>query len=320
MLADAFRDPNGYFQRARFRLSEWRSGYETERRLFEERHGYPLDLENPKSFSEKICWRKLFDRNPLLQRVVDKYAVRSYVTEMLGQERADEVLIPLLAAVTDPADIAFDKLPGNYILKANHGSGLNRLVRDDRPPDIPAIISQGREWLSQSYGTYKHEWAYESMRRRIVVEALIDDGKGLPVRECKFQMFGGKCALIQVLNDGSWYDGVTYMGAGLPTLTYFTPDWKPVDVSWYYYWIDVNFPSAPSQPRPKDLEAMIELAEALSKPFDYMRVDLYELPDGIRFGELTPYHLSGHSRITPREYDFELGSLWQLPGRRWGRT
>ena len=153
------------------------------------------------------------------------------------------------------------------------------------------------------------------MRRRIVVEALIDDGKGLPGRECKLHMFNGKCAMIQVLNDGSWFDGVNYFGDGLPTLTYFTQDWEWLDVSWYFYWIDVNFPSDRHQPAPHNLSQMIELAEHLSKPFDYMRVDLYELPDGIRFGELTPYHLSGQARITPREFDFELGSRWQLPGR-----
>jgi hypothetical protein len=315
VLAQSLRDPNGLYQRARFRFDEWRSGYATEKRIFEEHHGYPLDLDNPRSFSQKICWRKLFDRNPLLQRVVDKFAVRSYVAEVLGQERADQVLIPLLAQVTDPSDIPFDRLHGNYILKANHGSGMNRLVRDDQAPDIPGIMSQCREWLSQSYGTYKHEWAYEAMRRRVVIEALIDDGRGLPVRELKFQMFGGKCALIQVLNDASWYDGYKYLGSGLPTLTYFTPEWQPLDISWYYYWLDVNFPSDKSQKPPSNLDEMLRLAEQLSEPFDYIRVDLYEVDGGVRFGELTPYHLSGQAKITPREFDFELGERWELPTR-----
>jgi len=314
-LLSSYRDPNSLFQRTRYRLSEWANGYKTERRLFEERHGYPLDLENPQSFSEKLCWRKLFDRNPLLPRIVDKYAVRGFVSDTLGVPRANEILIPLLAEATDPAMLPFDSLPPNYILKANHGSGYNLLVREDKKPDVPELLRRCREWLAQSYGTYKQEWAYEAIRRRIVVEALLDDGNGRPVREIKLQVFGGKCELLQVLNDGSWYDGVNYFGTGLPTLTYFTPEWTWLDVNWKFYWTDIEFPSDRHQKAPQRLDEMIALAEVLAAPFDYMRVDLYELPDGIRFGEMTPYHLSGHAAITPRDFDFELGAKWRLPGR-----
>lgn len=312
-MLSSFRDPHSPFQRTKYRLSEWMSGYEAERRLFEERHGYPLDLENPRSFSEKICWRKLFDRNPLLPRIVDKYVVRGFVREILGEEEADKVLIPLLAVATDPSRIPFNKLPPNYIIKANHGSGDNLLVREDRAPDVPEIVRRCKLWLAQSHATYKQEWAYDKIRRRIVVEALVDDGNGRPVREIKLQMFHGKCVLIQVLNDGSWYDGVNYLGSGLPTLTYFTPDWKWLDISWKYYWTDIEYPNDPHQHPPHRLDEMIALAEKLAAPFDYIRVDLYELPNGIRFGELTPYHLSGHAAITPREFDFELGAKWRLP-------
>lgn len=313
-MLTSFRDSNSLFQRSKYRLSEWVSGYKTERRVFEERHGYPFNLENPQSFSEKLCWRKLFDRNPLLPRIVDKYAARGFVREVLGDELASQLLIPLLAEVTDPAKIPFDKLPRNYILKANHGSGYNLLVREDKAPDIPEVVRRCKEWLAQSYGTYRHEWAYETIRRRIVVEALLDNGDGRPVREIKFQVFHGKCELIQVLNDGSWYDGVTYFGAGMPSLTYFTPDWTWLDIHWKYYWLDVDFPAAPQQPPPPRLSEMIALAEKLAAPFDYMRVDLYDLPDGFKFGELTPYHLSGHAAIAPREFDFELGAKWRLQG------
>ena len=315
----SFRDPHSLFQRTKFRFTERASGYKTERRLFEERHGYPLNLEDPRSFSEKLCWRKLFDRNPLLPRIVDKYAVRGFVREVLGQDWADQVLIPLLAEATDPAKIPFDKLPPNYILKANHGSGDNLIVRADKAPDVPDVIRRCKLWLAQSHSTYKHEWAYDMIRRRIVVEALIDNGNGQPVREIKLQMFHGKCELVQVLNDGSWYDGVNYMGSGLPTLTYFTPDWTWLDICWKYYWTNIEFPNDRHQSPPQRLDEMIALAEKLAAPFDYIRVDLYEVPDGIRFGELTPYHLSGHAAITPRAFDFELGAKWRLP-RRAGRS
>jgi hypothetical protein len=103
----SFKDPNGLYPRVRFRFGEWLTGYANERREFQSRHGYPLNLAHPRSFSEKICWRKIYDRNALLPRVVDKYAVRKYVTETLGQRRAQDVLVPLLFETKEPAEIAF---------------------------------------------------------------------------------------------------------------------------------------------------------------------------------------------------------------------
>jgi hypothetical protein len=84
----SFSDPNGLAQRLRFRFEEWLTGYAHERHAFQSRQGYPLDLTNPRSFSEKICWRKIYDRNPLLPCVIDKYAVRKYVVDTLGERRA----------------------------------------------------------------------------------------------------------------------------------------------------------------------------------------------------------------------------------------
>ena len=95
-------DPNSLYQRLRFRFGEYLTGYANERREFQSRHGYPLDLAHPRSFSEKICWRKIYDRNPLLPRIVDKYAVRKYVTEALGESRAQRVLVPLLFETKEP--------------------------------------------------------------------------------------------------------------------------------------------------------------------------------------------------------------------------
>ncbi len=46
-------------------------------------HGYKLNLRNPKSFSEKIFWKKLYYRDPLIKITTDKYLVRSYIKKNL---------------------------------------------------------------------------------------------------------------------------------------------------------------------------------------------------------------------------------------------
>ena len=112
-----------------FRMSEWMSGYKMERHYFSKTHGYPLDLKNPRSFNEKLCWRKIYDRNPLFPIIVDKIAVRKYVVERVGTERAVELLIPLFFETQNPATIPFQLLPDEYVVKANHGSGMNLIIR-----------------------------------------------------------------------------------------------------------------------------------------------------------------------------------------------
>jgi TupA-like ATPgrasp len=313
----SFKDPNGLYQRLRFRFGEYFTGYANERGAFQSRHGYPLNLAHPRSFSEKICWRKIYDRDPLLPLVVDKYLVRKYVTETLGESRAQRVLVPLLFETKKPATIPFHALSGSYIIKANHGSGMNLIVLGGSGLETRSIIERCQYWLTVPDRFYLHEWAYQKVNRRIVVERLLDDGGGCPVREYKFQMFHGKCALIQVLNSAAWYDGHTHLGgSAMPSLTYFTPDWSWLDVSWKYYFLDATFPVEPAQAPPDELDEMIALAEKLARPFDYIRVDLYSTPDGVKFGELTPYHLTGNAAITPVAFDYELGEKWRLRARR----
>ena len=302
---------------AQSRLADWRSGYSRQRDEFEAMHGYPLNLKNPQSFSEKLCWRKFCDRDPLLPVVVDKVAVRGFVKRLLGEREAANVTVPLLCSTTDPTALPFHTFPEEYIVKANHGCGYNLIVRGDRPPKPEQIITQCRDWLSMRYGVELHEWAYQSVERQILVEPLLTCANGGPPLEYKFQMFGGRCAVIQARQSEAWYDGVNLVGGKMPTLTYFTPEWSWLDVSWHYYYLPEQFPVEPLQPRPEALPEMLALAEKLSRPFDYIRVDLYVTQDGVKVGELTPYHLSGLSRITPREFDFELGSLWRQRKPRW---
>lgn len=305
------------------RLLRWRDerraqrhAEHAEQQVFRARHGYPLNLRNPTTFSEKLCWRKLRDRDPRLPVVVDKLAVRGFITDMLGIEAANRILVPLLYTTTDPSTIPFEALPAEYIVKANHGSGYNLIVREPNKPTKERVIELSRSWLATAYGTEWHEWAYQEVHRAIVVESLLTNDDGKPPREYKFQMFDGRCALIQALNSNEWYDGHDRPDSTMPTLTYFTPEWTHLDVSWDYYFLEHQFPTDPLLPRPARLAEMLSLAERLSKPFDYIRVDLYDTPSGIKFGELTPYHLTGHSRISPFAFDVELGQRWRQRSNR----
>ena len=285
-----------------FDIKERLTGYPQLKRDFKEKTGYELDLENPKSFNQKVNWKKIYDRNPLLPIVADKYKVREYLRNFLGTQEAEKILVPLLYVTDNPDTIPFNDLPEEYIIKANHGSGTNIIVEKGKPIDRQRVIAQCKEWLNKPYGLFKHEWAYQRIKRKIVIEKLLRDENGEIPKDYKFHVMNGKCQLIVVFC-GRFID---------VNISYYDRSWN---------FLDVGFGSPPKRGRfvqkPDNLEDMIELAEFLGSPFDYIRVDLYSIKGQIYFGELTSYPLSGLLVFDPRSFDFELGSKWQMTPEYW---
>jgi hypothetical protein len=288
-----------------FQWSERRSGYAHERESFLAFHGYPLDLGNPRTFNEKVCWRKIHDRNPAFPLLADKFAVREYVRKTLGTERAEALLIPLLFETRDPTRIPFQDLPPEFVVKANHGSQMNLIVREDHPVSPEEIIARATQWMKRrDYGLSKHEWAYSRVPRRVLVEALVRGRADTPPVEFKLHMFHGECGLIQLHRSPSWYDGHTpdTDPDRLPRVNYFTPTWEEIS-------LPAELPVGPALARPSELDEALEVARDLSRSLDYLRVDLYSVPAGLRVGELTIYPNAGRWKL-PRAFDLELGSRW----------
>jgi len=124
--------------------------YRFEKKKYFKKHGYMLNLKQPPSFSEKVVWKKLYDRNPLIPITADKYLARFYVKEVLGEKTADKILVPLLSVNEDPDEIPFEQLPVSYIIKPNHGSGMYMIV-DGIKPDPDKIIDKCKSWLLRPF-------------------------------------------------------------------------------------------------------------------------------------------------------------------------
>ena len=275
-------------------------GFPRLKRQFKERTGYELDLDNPLTFNQKINWKKIHDRNPLLPMVADKFKVRDYLQNVLGTSEAENILIPLLYVTNIPETIPFDDLPEEYIIKANHGSGTNIIIEKGIPVNREYVIDRCKNWLNKPYGLFKHEWAYQRIDRKIVIEKLIRDKKGALPEDYKFHIFHGKCFLIQV----------DYDRFSDHSRTLYTRDWK-------YLPITLKFKQGMDIKRPKNFDYMLGLAEKLGGGFDYIRVDLYEVDRKVYFGELTNYPGSGYERFNPESFDNEIGSKWKLTSRYW---
>ena len=275
------------------------SNYQLERRRFYKILGYPLNLKNPKSYNEKIVWKKIHDRNPLLPITADKYKVRSFIKELLGEERAKEILIPLLYVTDKPETIPFERLPSSFIVKPNHASRLHIIVEDGHF-NKEKIIKTCRRWLKTPFGLEKLEWAYQPIKRKIIIEKLLLDEDGKIPRDFKFHMFHGKCKLVYVV-----FDRMNH-----PSISTFDEEWNFLSVK-------IPYLQGPKIKKPKNYEIMLALAEKLSKPFDHVRVDLYNLNGKIYFGELTHYPDSGILKFEPSSFDFELGKYCKIEPEYW---
>jgi len=289
-------------KRKGFQAKEQLLGYKNLCKNFKHKVGYELNLKNPRSFNEKINWKKIYDRNPLIPLTADKFRVRDYVKKTLGEKEGEEVLIPLLFVTENPSDISFNDLPGQFVIKANHASGRIRFVKDKRNINTNKIIDECTHWLKVPCGFYQHEWAYQPIPRKIIIEKYITDHLGRIPRDYKFYLFNGTCKLVHV--DFDRFNG--------HTRSFFKPvPWERITG------ISQKVSAGKNLNEPKNLQRMLEIAEELAKKFDFVRVDLYSIDDKVYFGELTHYPESGFSPFHPELFDFTLGKEWNLIEKYW---
>lgn len=265
-------------------------------KMFKATMDYPLNLENPKSFNEKLQWLKLYDRNPLYTKLVDKYKVREYISEKIG----DDYLIPLLGVWDDPEEIDFDSLPNKFVLKCNHNSGLGMCICTDKSKiDIKKVKNELKSGLAQNYYLNGREWPYKNVSRKVICEKYMTDETGKNLRDYKFYCFDGKPKIVGIYQDRN-SDKET------------TGDFFDMN----FEWVDLRFgmPNALNKPqKPQKFQEMIKIAEILSEGMPEVRVDLYISNNKIYFGELTFFDGGGFDKIEPLEWDYKLGSWIKLP-------
>lgn len=266
---------------------------------FQVNMGQKLDLDNPKTFSEKLQWLKLHDRNDKYTMMVDKYLVRDYIREQLGEE----YLIPLVGAWDDPDDIDFDALPDKFVLKCNHNSGLGMCICTDKSRlDFEKVRRELKRGLKQDYYLTNREWPYKNVTRKIICEDfLVDEASesngGLV--DYKFYCFNGYVDCVQVCIDRASGDTKFY---------FFDEDWNLKRINP----IGKEAPEDFTLPRPNRLGEMFDIARKLSKGHPYLRVDLYECNDRIYFGELTFFPKSGYNSNLLPEGNQYFGDLIDL--------
>jgi TupA-like ATPgrasp len=250
------------------------------------------NIINPKTFNEKIQYRRLHDRRQLLTLLVDKYGAREYVARKIGKQ----VLPKLLFVTENPSDIPFSALPDRYVVKPTHGAGWVCVVTNKQSVDTVEIVQKCNFWMSQNFYNGTRDWAYRDVKPRIIVEEFIGDEVGAVPIDYKLFVFAGKVALIQV-DIGRFKD--------LRRNIY--------DTSWNRINVALDYPNSPDEiPRPTHLQTMIDHAHVLAEGIDFVSVDLYDTNGRVYFGEFTLAPGNGFVHFRPKEFDEYLGGLWKM--------
>lgn len=257
--------------------------------------GKKINLKNPKTFNEKLQWLKLYDRNPKYVMLVDKYEVKKYVTEKIGEKH----LIPTLGVWDKFDDIDFDNLPDKFVLKCTHDSGSVYLCQDKSKVDL--------KWLKKIFdeaanGNQYHgarEWAYKDVKPRIIAEEYMVDESGVELKDYKFFCFGGEVK----------YFNVDFERFKDHRANYYDLDFKQLPFG------KVACPPDFSRKieKPQNFEEMVILAEKLAGDIPFVRVDLYNVNGDIYFGEMTFSPAAGFGKFTIDEWDRKIGDYIQLP-------
>jgi len=276
-----------------------------------------LRSRRPVSFNDKVRYKLLRDRRPLVVTYADKARMRPHVTRLVGAQH----LPGLLGLLEEPRELRRLALPPEYVLKPTHGSGACLVVShlapaDARLPspqsgwvysrvrpehaDLGQIEALAGAWLTKRYGRGpNHEWAYGAAGRQLLVEELLTGADGDVPADCKVFVFHGRATYIQI--DGDRF--------GTRTQDFFDRDWVRLDLS--------GGPPGADRPapRPARLDQILSMAERLSEGSDFVRVDLFDLPDRLVVGELTSSPAGGHSPFHPTHWNTVFGSHWTVPRR-----
>lgn len=256
--------------------------------------GKKINLDSPRTYSEKLQWLKLYDKRPEYTKMVDKYIAREIVADIVGTQ----YLIPLLGAWDRFEDIDFQKLPSQFVLKTNHDSQGVFVCKDKSRFDINSVRKKITKCLRHNYYYNSREYPYKDVPRKIIAEQYMVDQQYGELRDYKFFCFNGECKFFFVATDRS-VNNVKF--------DFFDMEFHNIPVR-------QGHPTSEVLPQiPENIEEMIKIAEKLSQSYPQIRIDLYNVEGKIYFGEFTIFHLGGLMPFEPSSYDDLFGDYIKLP-------
>ena len=186
------------------------------KKMFKAKLGYELNLENPKTFNEKLQWLKINDRNDMYTTLVDKYAVKKYVSDILGEE----YIIPTLGVWDRFEDIEFDNLPEQFVLKCTHDSGGLVICKNKKELNHAKAKKIIDSSLKTNFYWHGREWPYRDVKPRLIAESYMEDEKTSELRDYKFFCFSGTVKCFKIDFDRFINHRANYYGRDMQLLDF----------------------------------------------------------------------------------------------------
>ncbi len=258
--------------------------------------GKKLDLIDPKDFNAKIEWYKVFFRPKILNTLVDKHEVRTYVAQTLGEKYLNE----LYGVYDKPEDIDFETLPQKFVIKANHTNGHNIIVENKDNLNKNKVIKKFTKWLKKNqYYRRGQEWAYKDVKPKIIIEKFLKEDDKDELTDYKFYCFNGEPKFIDVHLDREKDHKQGCFDLDFNLL--------PFGKSKRYKTVSSDLT------KPSNLTEMVEAARKISTGLPFVRADFYSINGRTVFGELTFYPSDARTKFYPEEYNEIIGDYFKLP-------
>ncbi len=259
--------------------------------LWKMKMGYELDWKHPKTFNEKLQWLKLYDRKPEYTLLVDKYRVKQWVADRIGEQ----YVIPTLAVYNSVEEIDLELLPNKFVLKCNHDSGSVVICREKSEFNLSAAKQKLGSAMKNNFYSVAREWPYKGVEPCVFAEQYIQDNEGEGLIDYKFFCFNGDPDCVMVCLD-------RYLGQ--PKFYFFDKNWRLKRLNYRGKIAAADF----SLPIPSNLNEMFELAAVLSKGIPFVRVDFYDVSGCVMFGEMTFFPEGGFDNQILPEADLYFGN------------
>ena len=252
------------------------------------------NLKNPKTYNEKLNWLKLNDKREIYTKMVDKYEVKKYVADIIGEE----YIIQTIEVYDKFDDIDFGKLPKQFVIKCTHDSEGLVICKDKNKLDIKEARKKINKAFKRNFYYIGREWPYKNIKPRIIIEKYMEDEKNQELRDYKFFCFNGEPKAMFIASE---------RGIGETKFDYYDLEFNHLDIIQHY-------PNSQKKiEKPINFDKMIELAKTLSQGLHHLRVDFYEVNGKLYFGELTFYHFSGFQPFLPEKWDKIFGEWLEIP-------
>ena len=297
VIKKVIKNPLVAVARVWMKMSPWISSSELYLKvLYRLKTGHKLNLEHPVTFNEKMQWLKLHSTDPLYTTLADKYEVRKFVADRIGEE----YLIPLIGVYDRLEDIDFEALPNQFVMKTTHDSGSIVICKDKTSFDIEKARKKITNSLKYEYYYKGREYPYKNIKHRIVVEQYMEDKETGELTDYKFFCFNGKPEMIFVASE-------RFAGKGVVKFTYFDMDYNVLPIH------SSGHDNSKTLAKPDCFDEMVKVLNKLCLDLPFIRIDLYAINHKVYFGEYTFFHDGGIVNLEPDEWNYKLGEKIHLP-------